>query len=300
MRGGRSLWFIDKLAVDMDSLTTTSTTIALPWNLNLDDQLFRYGVRVNDDLLLDLQAAPIPVVTGYTGNSPRQELFPWPYFPLMDGAGSHPIVNNLNVVKGEFVGTLDTIQVQGIRKTILLCGSKFGRLQMSPARISLNLLQEEPDPKSYSKRQLPAAVLLEGSFTSNFRNRIPEAIRTSKEIGFKETGQPTSMVVVADGDVIRNYVSKKGAIYPLGYDRFTKQSYGNLSFVLNCVDYLCDDSGVIGLRGKEFKLRLLDASRMNEMPWLPWVNVLAPLGIVLLAGAVHQSLRRRKYRQKVS
>lgn len=142
---------------------------------------------------------------------------------------------------------------------------------------------------------LPTAVLLEGAFTSNFRNRIPDAIRDSKEIGFMETGKPNKIIVVADGDVIRNHVSKKGAIYPLGYDRFTRQSYGNLAFVLNCIDYLCDDSGVIELRGKEFKLRLLDGARMGEQPWVPWINVLAPLSLLAIAGSVYNHFRKKRY-----
>ncbi|MFM9028389.1 MAG: Gldg family protein, partial [Bacteroidota bacterium] len=295
MRGGKALFFLDKLAIDMDSISTTSTTIALPYNLNLDDQLFRYGVRLNSDLLLDMKSAPIPVVTGYTGNTPRQELVPGPYFPLLDPADGNPVSNNLNVVKGEFCGTIDTIEVSGIRKTVLLSGSKACRIQMAPARVSLNILQEEPDERDYNKLFLPTAVLLEGTFSSNFRNRIPETIRDSKEIGFMETGKATKLIVVADGDVIRNHVSKKGAIYPLGYDRFTNQSYGNLSFVLNCVDYLCDDSGVIGLRSKEFKLRLLDGARMNELPWIPWLNVLAPLLMVVITGIIYNRSRKKKY-----
>ncbi|MFM7218498.1 MAG: gliding motility-associated ABC transporter substrate-binding protein GldG [Bacteroidota bacterium] len=295
MRGGKTLWFIDKMAIDMDSLTVNSTTISIPWNLNIEDQLFRYGVRLNDDLIMDLQSAPIPVVTGYTGNTPRQELFPWPYFPLMDPASINPIVNDLNVVKGEFCSTLDTIQVEGIRKTILLSSSKASKLQMAPARVSLNLLQEPPDPKVFGKKFMPTAALLEGAFTSNFRNRIPESIRTSSEIGFLEKGKPTKMIIVSDGDVIRNFVSKRGAVYPLGYDRYTKQSYGNQAFLLNCVDYLLDDSGVIGLRSKEIRLRLLDTSRLENSESILWLNVLVPLLVISMAGMAFFWLRRKRF-----
>lgn len=295
MKGGHVFWLIDKLAIDMDSLSKESTNMALPWNLNLDDQLFRYGARVNADLLMDLQAAPIPVVTGYTGNTPRQELFPWPYYPLLNAACNHPVVNNLNVVKAEFCNSIDTIEVPDIRKTILLSTSDFARLQMSPARVSLNMLREEPDPKQYTKHKIPVAVLLEGTFTSNFKNRIPQAIESSPEIGFSAISPPNKMIVVGDGDIIANYVSKKGAIYPLGYDRFTQQSYGNRNFILNCIDYLCDDSGVIELRGKEIKLRLLDAAKLKETPWIRWFNVSVPLLLLMIAGWIHQSLRKRRY-----
>ena len=300
MRGGKVLWFIDKMVADMDSLATTSTAISLPWNLNIDDQLFRYGVRINDDLLMDMQSAPIPVVTGYTGNSPKQELFPWPYFPLLNPSGSHPVVNNLNVIKSEFCNTMDTIEVSGIKKTILLQSSSYSRWQMSPVRISLNMLREEPDKKIYNKKQLSTAVLLEGEFTSNYKNRIPEAISSSKEIGFIGNGKYTKMIVVSDGDVISNYVSKKGAIYPLGFDRFTQQSYGNRNFILNCIDYLCDDSGVIELRGKEIKLRLLDQARMKEHPLLGWINVVMPLIVLLFSGLIHYYLRKKRFARKSS
>ena len=169
MNGGKVLWVLDKMTIDMDSLETTSTSIALPNNLNLDDQLFRYGVRINADLIMDLQSAPIPVVTGYTGNRPNQELFPWPFFPLLNAGNNHPVVNNLNVVKGEFTSSLDTIEVPNIRKTILLTSSGFSRLQLSPVRVSLNMLRNDPDPKLYNKRNLSAAILLEGTFPSNFK-----------------------------------------------------------------------------------------------------------------------------------
>lgn len=300
MKGGHVLWFIDPLAVSMDSLGGESTTIALPWNLNLEDQLFRYGVRINTDLVMDMQSAPIPVVTGYTGNQPRQQLFPWPYYPLLNSSGSHPIVNNLNVVKGEFCSSLDTIEVPGVTKTLLLATSDYSRLQLSPARVSLNLLQQEPDPRTYNKRKLPVAYLLEGTFTSNFRHRIPDTLAQSPEIGFKENSVPNKMIVVGDGDVVSNYVSKKGAIYPLGYDRFTQQSYGNRNFLLNCVDYLCDDSGVIELRGKEIKLRLIDGARLKNQPWVTWSNVVSPLFILVLGGWIHHLLRKRRYTRTFS
>ncbi|MBK6988210.1 MAG: gliding motility-associated ABC transporter substrate-binding protein GldG [Bacteroidetes bacterium] len=216
MKGGRVLWLIDKLAMNMDSLEKRSTNVAIPLELNIDDMLFRYGVRINSDFVLDMQAAPIPVVTGYVGNQPKQEIFPWYYYPLLSAEGKNPIVNNLNMIKTEFASSIDTIETESVTKTVLLSSSKLSRLQMAPARVSLNILREKADPQMFNRRNVPVAVLLEGSFNSNYENRVPEAIASSKDIDFKSKSENTKMIVVSDGDVIASYVSKKGNVYPLG------------------------------------------------------------------------------------
>lgn len=295
MHGGKVLWLIDRMQINMDSLTASSSNVAVPIELNIDDMLFKYGVRINTDLLLDLQAAPIPIVTGYVGNQPKQKLFPWYYFPLLQTEGIHPIIHNLNAIKTEFVSSIDTIESENVNKTVLLTTSKFSRLQMAPARVSLNMLREEPDPKMFNKQNIPVAVLLEGNFTSNYVNRIPDQIASSSEIDFKKTSVLTSMIVVSDGDVIANYVSKKGNIYPLGYDRFTGQNYGNKNFILNCIDYLCGNKAILGLRGKEFKLRLLDAAKTENRAAIQWVNLLIPAFIVLIFGFIFNFLRKKKF-----
>ena len=295
MHGGRVLWLIDRMEMDMDSLVETSTNIAVANDLNLDDMLFHYGVRVNPNLVLDLQSAPIPIITGMVGNQPKQDLFPWYYFPLINPTAKHPIVNNLNAIKGEFMSSLDTVEASGVKKTILLSTSKYTKIQFPPARVSLNMLREQPDQLQYNKLYVPVAVLLEGTFQSNFLNRIPANIAESKEIGFKSSSDTTKMIVIADGDVIASHVSKKGTIYPLGYDRYTQQTYGNRNFILNCVDYLCDDSGILELRGKEFKLRLLDTSKTENSPFLGWLNVLLPVFLVFVYGLMRMWNRKRKY-----
>ena len=295
MHGGKVLWLIDRMQINMDSLTASSSNVAVPIELNIDDMLFKYGVRINTDLLLDLQAAPIPIVTGYVGNQPKQKLFPWYYFPLLQTEGLHPIIHNLNAIKTEFVSSIDTIESENVNKTVLLTTGKFSRLQMAPARVSLNMLREEPDPKMFNKQNIPVAVLLEGNFTSNYVNRIPDQIASSSEIDFKKTSLLTSMIVVSDGDVIANYVSKKGNIYPLGYDRFTGQNYGNKNFILNCIDYLCGNKAILGLRGKEFKLRLLDAAKTENRAAIQWVNLLIPALIVLIFGFIFNFLRKKKF-----
>lgn len=295
MKGGRILWLLDRMEFNMDSLKETSTNVAIANDLNLDDLLFKYGVRVNTDLVLDLQAAPIPVVTGMMGNQPKQDLFPWYYFPLLNPTSKHPIVHNLNAIKGEFVSTLDTVEADSVQKTILLTSSKFSRIQYPPARISLNMLRDEPDPALYNKQFLPVAVLLEGNFRSNFTNRIPAAVSESPEIGFASRSVHTKMIVVSDGDIIASYINKKGNIYPLGVDRYTKQTYGNKNFILNCVDYLCDDSGILELRGKEFKLRLLDPAKIENAGVIRWINVFAPVLLMVLYGMARIWFRKRKY-----
>lgn len=295
MHGGKVLWLIDRMQINMDSLTAASTNIALPIDLNIEDMLFKYGVRINTDLILDLQAAPIPIITGYVGNQPNQKLFPWYYFPLLQTESNHPIIHNLNAIKAEFVSSIDTIEIENVSKTILLSTSKFSRLQMSPARVSLNMLRDEPDPKTFNKKNIPVTVLLEGNFKSNYINRIPEQIATSTEIDFKKTSVFTSMIVVSDADVIANHVSKKGNIFPLGYDRFTGQNFGNKNFILNCIDYLCGNKDILGLRGKEFKLRLLDPSKTESRTTIQWINLITPVLVIIIFGFIFNFYRKKKY-----
>lgn len=297
MKGGRVLWFIDNMDVDMDSLQSNVETIAMGRMLNLDDMLFRYGVRVNADLMLDLKAAPVPIVTGYIGNQPRQSLLPWYFFPLLSNGSDHPIVKNLNSVKSEFVSSIDTVGNAEIKKTILLASSQYTRVLLSPVRVNLNIMKEEPKPEQYNKKFRPAAVLLEGKFESVFKNRLPPELTENSEFKFKEQGELSRMIVVSDGDIVENKIRRSaGSFYPMGYDRYTNQTYGNKSFVLNCVDYLCDDSGLISLRGKELKLRLLDRSRTDaESTTWQIINLLVPVLLILLFGLFKMYRRKRKY-----
>lgn len=295
MKGGRVLWLIDKLAMNMDSLEKKSTNVAIPMELNIDDMLFRYGVRINPDFVMDMQAAPIPVVTGYVGNQPKQEIFPWYYYPLLSAESKNPIVNNLNMVKTEFASSIDTIETESVTKTVLLSSSKLSRLQMAPARVSLNILREKADPMMFTRRNIPIAVLLEGSFNSNYENRLPTIIATSSDINFKPKSVDTKMIVVSDGDVISSYVSKKGNVYPLGYDRFTRQTFGNKSFILNCIDYLCDNKGVLELRSKEIKLRLLDPAKIEDPQLIQWINVILPTVLIIVFGLIFTFIRKRKF-----
>jgi len=295
MKGGRVLWLIDKMAMNMDSLEKRNTTVAIPYELNIDDMLFKYGVRINNDFVMDMQAAPIPVVTGYVGNQPKQEIFPWYYYPLLSAYSKNPIVNNLNMVKTEFASSIDTIETESVTKTILLTSSKLSRLQMAPARVSLNILRDKADPMMFNRRNIPIAVLLEGNFNSNYENRLPTAIINSKDINYKAKSDTTKMIVVSDGDVISSFVSKKGNVYPLGYDRFTRQTFGNKSFVLNCIDYLCDNDAVLELRSKEIRLRLLDPAKIESPLFIQWLNVVLPTFLIIVFGLIFAFVRKRKF-----
>lgn len=297
MYGGRVVWLIDPVFASMDSLQKADVSMAMPLDLNLDDQLFTYGVRVNTNLIQDIQSAPIPVVTGMVGNQPKTELFPWFFFPLLTPANSHPIVNNLNAVKGEFVSTIDTIAKKGIHKTALLKSSKNTKLSNAPTRISLGMLRFEPKQEQFNKGHQVAAVLLEGKFESVYKNRITPQIREANEINFKEESGYNKMVVIADGDVARNYVNRRTNEYlALGFDKFTRQEYGNKDFMLNVVNYLCDDSGLMSVRAKKLNIRLLDKVVLKEEAF-KWkvINAVLPIGLIILFGLAHYFDRKKKY-----
>jgi len=298
MRGGKVLWIIDRVEASMDSLSRNAASLVYPKDVNLDDQLFKYGVRINSNLIMDLRSSVIPVIVGRVGNQPRYEPKRWPYFPLSLPPSNHPIVNNLNATRFEFASSIDTIATEGIRKTVLLATSKRTQLINAPARISLNILKEQPDPRFYNLQNIPMAVLLEGRFTSNFKNRIPPAIKENKQIGFLEQSEKDgAMIVISDGDVIKNGVNRTtGKLSPLGYDKYTGELFGNRDFILNCLNYLCDDSGLISVRSRIIKTRLLDETKIKgERTTIQLKNVLIPLVIIASLGFLLTFLRKRKF-----
>lgn len=297
MKGGKVLWLIDPIIASMDSMERRGEMMAPAQDLKLDDMLFRYGARVNYDLVQDLLSSLIPVVTGMVGNQPKQQLLPWYFFPVMTPQSKHPIVNNLNSIKGQFVSSVDPINVNGIKTEVLLSTSKYSRISPAPVRVSLGVMQYKPDPADFPVKNVPVAMLMEGEFTSLYKNRIPPAISENKEIAFKESSVKTAMVVVADGDIMRNdYL--KGQPVPLGFDKYTNMTYGNKSFLLNVIDYLCDDSGMMVIRNKDYRLRLIDPAVLeaNTQP-LKLINLLAPLLLILLFGVFKFYKRRRQYAQ---
>ena len=297
MYGGKVLWLIDPVLASMDSIQTQESTVAISNNLNLDDLVFKYGVRFNNDLVMDLNAMPIPIRTGQVGNQPQIDFFPWYYFPVVTPVSHHPIVKNLNAIKTQFVSSIDTVRAAGLSKTVLLKTSSYSRTVNVPAVISLGLIRQQPDESLYRGPARIIAVLMEGEFESEFRNRIPPEIANDKAIGFKEFSEPTSMIFVSDGDIIRNqFAIPNGEPLPLGYDQFTRETFGNKDFIQNAVSYLIEGPGLINLRSRELKLRLLDQTKVNNNMLL-WqiINLALPVVIILIMGMILIGLRRRKY-----
>jgi len=303
-RGGRILWLIDAVAAEMDSMTPENYFMAMDRSLNLDDMMFRYGLRINPDLVQDVRCGPIPVVYGMLAGQPQQKLFPWPYFPLVNGNQAHPITRNIDPVYLRFAGTIDFVGTEQLRRTVLLQSGSQSRRMMAPARVNLNLALEPDDPTAYNRPGQPLAVLLEGRFPSALHNRYLNdfalhAADSLKMNPIRESA-PTRMVVVADGDVIANEISKRsGDIYPLGYDRYSRQVYGNKAFLQNALDYLVDGEGLLNIRSRQIKLRLLDGERVKEQK-LQWqlFNLGLPISLLLLFGGIRYRLRVRRFGQK--
>jgi ABC-2 type transport system permease protein len=297
MRGGKVLWLVDPVFASMDSLEAAESTIGIAQDLNLDDMLFNYGVRLNPDLLMDLNALPIPLRTGQVGSQPQIDFFPWFYFPVLTPQEKHPIVSNLNAVKTEFISSLDTIKVGRVKKTILLKTSSYTKTVSTPAYITLSILEKEPDEREYSGPSRPVAVLLEGEFRSNYENRVPPEIMYNKDIAFISLSKPTRMIVVSDGDIIKNQMHySKGYPLPLGYDQYTGETFGNKDFILNAMDYLVDESGLISIRSREIKLRQLDMTKINNNK-LFWqgLNLVLPVLLVIIFGMISFYIRKKKY-----
>lgn len=299
MHGGSVLWLVDPVYASMDSLQVTPETLGMAWPLNLDDMLFRYGVRLNTDLVMDMQSAPIPITTGSMGDRPQISMIPWFYFPLVTPATNHPMVRNLNAVRTEFVSSIDTVAAEGIEKTFLLQSSPYTRVLQTPARISFDIMESRTDESMYRDGSRPVAVLLEGEFTSLYTNRRSPVANLPAGFSRRDKGERTAMIVVSDGDIIRNQFDNRGQPLPLGYDRFIDETFGNADFILNAINYLNDDRGIMESRAREVRLRMLDQSRVNQhkLP-VQLVNVALPVIVLLIFGFLRFWLRKRKYSKK--
>jgi len=290
MNGGKSLWLIDKVAMDKDSLyNAAGKSIATGRDLNLTDFFFKYGIRINPVLVSDLYSAPIMLAIGEASNAQFQPV-QWQYSPLASNTGNHPIINNLNVVKFDFSNQIDTLKNE-VSKTILLKSSPQSKLVGSPKTISLDLITQQPDKSTFNKGNQNLAVLLEGEFTSVYNNRV-KPFKLSKA---KSKSSSTKMIVIADGDVIKNELSRKGPI-ALGFDRGTGQMYGNTEFLLNAVNYLLDDNGLINIRSKEIAIAFLDTEKISSQK-TKWqiVNIALPLVLLVLFGIGFKFLRKKRY-----
>ena len=297
MNGGKIIWLLDQSTASMDSLRERNTTFALAKNLNLDDQLFEYGVRINQDLIQDLRAAPIPVVSGQYGTQVKTELYPWLYFPLLVSQNNHPINKNLDVVKAEFASSIDLVGSKSLKKSVILATSEFTKKLKLPSRVSLNMLSYNPPKEQFTQKNIPIGVLVEGSFESIFKNRLTSNIINSGEIQFKEKSPETQMVFISDGELIRNdFNEKNNQYYALGYDKYTKQFYANKDFFLNTLSYLLDDSGLILSKNKSFKIRLLNSQFIakNRLS-IQLINTIIPVVFIILIGLIIHFIRKRKY-----
>lgn len=300
MQGGKIIWFIDKLYAEMDSLMRSkSDFVAFDRDLNLEDLLFKYGVRVNQDLVQDLQCEKMPLVVGSMGSQPQVEFLPWPYFPLLTSYSGHPVSKNLDNVLSIFPNSIDTVKAAGIRKTILLSTTDNSRTLSTPAVVSLNTVKTEEDLKTFNKKRIPIAVLLEGTFNSLYSNRLSTGMAdTLNRYGFpfRPSSVENKMIVVSDADIVANVVTQEEGPLAMGTNQFNKYRYANRDFFLNSLEYLVDPSGILETRSKDYTLRLLDPKKVEEgrTKW-QIINVGLPVLLVVLAGFIFQFIRRRKY-----
>lgn len=291
--GGKTLWMIDNIQADTDSLYNEGKMLAYPRDLNLTDLLFSYGVRINNKLIQDLYSAKIPLATGNVGNQPQFQNLNWFYHPLANTNPHHPISKNIMPVRMRFATQIDTLK-NNIKKTPLLVSSVLTKKVGTPNIIELQSIAQEPKQTDFKSGNQLFAVLLEGNFTSAYANRIQPFEITN----FKKTSNANKMIVVADGDIGKNQILK-GKPHDLSVDKWTKQRFGNKDFLLNAIDYLLDDSGLINLRNKSLKINLLDKQQAyNEKNFWQFFNIGLPLILLGIFGFGFGYLRKRKYSNK--
>lgn len=298
MHGGKVLWLVDRLQASIDSLSRRGVGMSREYKLGLKDQLFNYGVRINPNLVQDMQSHVVPTVRRGRTNQPQKSFLPWPYYPLVTPKTNHPAVANLSRIWFRFTNAIDTIETPGIKKTVLLKSSPRSRTLYHPVRINMQNIRKTMKERLYRAGPQNLAVLLEGSFTSAFKNRVsPEVLEKGDFGDVKYQSDTTKMIVVSDGDIIRNQVHPvKDKIFKLGRDRFTKTSFANKAFALNCIDYLLDESGLMSLRAKDYNLRLLNKQKAEEEKrYWRVLNMTAPVGIVILFGLIFNFIRRQRF-----
>ncbi len=295
MNGGKQLWLLDATQMQTDSVT--GKTFAFGKDLNLNDFFFKYGIRINPNLVKDVYSAPIVLANGNEREA-QYNKYPWFFSPLSSSANNHPIVSNIEAVKFDFASAIDTLP-NGIKKTVLLSTSPLSKIVGLPFEINfdteipenLQVVNEGPDPNEYNAGEIPLAVLLEGKFTSSYKNRV----KPFKLKGNLDDGVTSKMVVISDGDVIKNQMQGNRPL-ELGFDKMANQFYGNKEFLLNTVNYLLDDSGLINIRTRQISVPFLDQQKTVEQrrKWQS-VNLLLPLGLLAIFGIAFTYLRKRRY-----
>jgi ABC-2 type transport system permease protein len=301
MQGGRVIWLIDRLNVDLAGMQQSGEMMPTDFPLNIEDLLYKYGIRIVNSMVVDMEAARIPMKVGQVGNQPQMELFQWFYYPIVTSESKHPIVRSLDRVWLQFPSSIDTIRTKSaVKKSIILTSSKHSRLQMTPTKLSFEILRYPTDPSKFDKANVPLAVMLEGQFTSLYENRVtPEQVAVLQQLGqqFTPLSRETKMLVVSDGDIARNeYDARQGQMLPLGYNRFENYKFANKDFLMNSIEYMMDDKGIIEARGKEVKLRLMDTQKAKDNKvMIQALNILLPLFFVGLFGFGFTWFRKRKY-----
>jgi len=295
LNGGKTLWLVDQVNMEMDSLyNQNGSNLAFPRDLNLNDMFFKYGFRLRPDLIYDVQNTPIALATGEQGSATQYTQYPWFFSPMIypSEKTKHPIVSNLDGIKFQFTSPIEPLK-NDIKKTVLLHSSPYSKLVGTPAEISLKMVSDRPEQKDFvNTGDFPVALLLEGQFRSTYENRV----LPFKESSFKNVGKDTKMIVISDGDVIKNQLDKNFQPLELGYDKWTNNLYANKEFMMNCVNYLLDDNGLINIRSKEVDLPILDKEKVYaKYTYSQVITVAVPIVILLVFGVVFTILRKRKY-----
>ncbi len=299
MHGGKTLWLVDQVNMEMDSLMNTGANLAFPRDLNLNDMFFKYGIRIKPDLIKDVMATPISLATGQEGSGTQYTKFPWLYSPMIypvdtkDKSKTSPIVTNLDGIKFEFTNPIELLK-NDIKKTVLLQSSPYSKSVGTPTEVNLKMVEERPDQKEFTgKGNLPVAVLMEGKFHSVYQNRV----LPFKESNFAPIGKDNKMIIISDGDVVKNQLDKNYQPLELGFDKWTNNLYANKEFMMNCVNYLLDDNGLINIRSKEVDLPILDTQKVTEeYTFSQIITVGVPIIILILFGFGFTLVRKRKYR----
>jgi gliding-associated putative ABC transporter substrate-binding component GldG len=293
MNGGKTIWLVDQVVAEIDSLYNPSgASLAYPRDLNINDLFFKYGIRINPDIVKDEQGSPIQLASGEPGSATRFQQFNWKYAPLVTPISTHPIVKNLGGIKFDFANSIDTLK-NGIKKTILLQSSPYSKRVGTPAEINLSMVSETTSPADYPNTGgIPLAVLLEGSFHSAFENRV----KAFEQTNFLPSSKPTKMIVISDGDILRNQLDKNQLPVELGYDQRSGNLYDNKDFLMNSVNYLLDDSGLINIRSKDLDLPLLDKEKVYaNYTFIQVLTIGLPILILGIFGLVFTYLRKKKY-----
>lgn len=293
MNGGKTLWLVDQVVAEMDSLyNDAGATLAYPRDLGLNDMFFKYGFRINPDLIKDEQGSPIKLASGEQGSATQYQEFNWKFAPQVYPTSTHPIVKNLGGIKFDFANPIDTLK-NGIKKTVLLQSSPYSKKIGTPAEVNLNIVAENSVPQEYlNKGNLPMAVLLEGDFHSVYENRV----LPFNQNNFKGSGKPTKMIVISDGDLVKNQLDKNFQPVELGFDQRSGNVYDNKDFMINCVNYLLDDTGLINIRSKDLTLPMLDKEKVYaSYTQTQLITIGLPLVVLLIFGLLFTYIRKKTY-----